>query len=76
MMKFTIAKNEQKCHLNYSMWDILILTVCIEPTHDTVCFLINRDVTGTVEIGHRNVCFDARKTEYDVMKMSETDNMR
>ena len=28
--------------------------------------LINSDVTGTVEIGRRSVCFNARKTEYDI----------
>ena len=33
-------------------------TVYIEPTYDTTCFLINSDVTGTVEIDHRSVCFD------------------
>ena len=39
----------------------------ISNQHTTRRVLINSDVTGTVEMDHRSVCFDVRLTEYHAM---------
>ena len=66
-LKFTITKNGQLT--SFKLFDVahLCLTVYIEPRYGTVCFLINSDVIGTVEMGHRIVCFDVGQREYVVM---------
>ena len=59
MLLFTIKKSE----LLTSFWLFVpkrYISVYIEQTNDTTCFLINSDVTGTVEMDHRSVCFDVR----------------
>ena len=50
----------------FNVWHLYLNGVYRTSTRHGV-ILINIDVTGTVEIGHRSVCFDARNTECDVM---------
>ena len=41
--------------------------VYIASKYNTTFCLINSDVIGIVEMGHRSVCFDVRQTEYDII---------
>ena len=72
MQRYTMTKNNYKCHLKPSVGVVGIFKGYISLRNNNTCFLHHSNFIETEEMCQRSVYIDVSQTEHSILQMKRT----